>query len=861
MAMAICFVLSASAINPYAYLVSFEQQGLSVDLTYKLNAAASAAELQFIANDAVVASVPLTGLTAGEHNEVVAMPNTLTPFATYKLALAVTCAAHDFEVYRDASLTVDNRMHGFVNNVPTSPEFGNTYLAARTQTAGTGRCYYKVSPEYVINSTKWNPYTTSSVGRGTMADNGLVFFAEYGDANSGIWVYNPEDGTTHQFFQGTRNGLGLFVGDDSAEQGCSTPGIGIYSAGADSKLYMVGEDFGNSDKVPFHLAIYNIGRQDGSIVTTWDEAPSKLIRLSDANGGNFGVAPTKYGAWLCQNRAKNQNIVGARSLMFYTNDGIRKFVSNPATIDTVNVVNGSLGGGVLYDDNNEKLYITNGDGNLVEFSVSWNLVDTTPSLTLDTIYTLTTKSIGQMSFDYAHNIVATTGINGYASSTANMAFTVFSLPSAAPETVVTPVQGVVSYADVNQLYTIGSNQEGGWAPNVGTALTKVSDNVFKYETFISNETYLVFVTDLADNASDWDFVNARRFGATENDFVIANGDNVNLVKGAGNNSFKISTPGNYIITVDFNTMKVSVVSYPKVSIAGTFPGADAWSTNLYIMDEAVDHLSASKTIHLDAGWYQFKVVLNDAEWLSTGETDQIDRRYNTKDNLATNHGNYSFLVDIAGDYEFVFTYANKGLEITFPDFVRAAANTNYQSLCTPFDATVVGATAYELVSADASAVNVRSVDELVAGHSYLLKPDAIGDIAINYVADGAITLTPVNPDANGTGLYGELKNTWTYQYDDPEQANWRNFFVLLDDDMFHQVRAGGEVTITPTRAYLRIAGDEIVDPTPAPIRIIENATNIQNIEGQEKAVKFIENGQMFIKKNGVVYDAMGRVIR
>ena len=129
------------------------------------------------------------------------------------------------------------------------------------------------------------------------------------------------------------------------------------------------------------------------------------------------------------------------------------------------------------------------------------------------------------------------------------------------------------------------------------------------------------------------------------------------------------------------------------------------------------------------------------------------------------------------------------------------------------------------------------------------------------MADGAITLTPVNPDANGTGLYGELKNTWTYQYDDPEQANWRNFFVLLDDDMFHQVRAGGEVTITPTRAYLRIAGDEIVDPTPAPIRIIENATNIQNIEGQEKAVKFIENGQMFIKKNGVVYDAMGRVIR
>ena len=417
-------------------------------------------------------------------------------------------------------------------------------------------------------------------------------------------------------------------------------------------------------------------------------------------------------------------------------------------------------------------------------------------------------------------------------------------------------------ADVEHLYVIGSNQAGGWAPNIGTELVKVSENVFKYDVNITGETYFAFVTDLANATGDeaWAYVNARRFGADVNNKVLAKGDNVDLVKGT--NAFKITAAGFYTITIDLNVMKAEVSSaLAKVSIAGTFPGATAWSTNLYVLTEANDHLSASKTIHLDAGSYQFKVVRNDAEWLSTGTTDQIDRRYNTKSNLETGHGNYNFIADIAGDYEFVFTYADNSLDITFPDFVRAAANTNYQSLCTPFDATVVGATAYELVSADGTAVNVRSVDELVAGHSYLLKPDAIGDIAINYVADGAITLTPVNPDASTTGFFGELVNTWTYQYDDPEQANWRNFFVLLDDDKFHQVRAGGEVTITPTRAYLRIAGDEIVDPTPAPIRIIENATNIQDIEGQEKAVKFIQNGQIYIQKNGVVYDAMGRVIR
>lgn len=45
------------------------------------------------------------------------------------------------------------------------------------------------------------------------------------------------------------------------------------------------------------------------------------------------------------------------------------------------------------------------------------------------------------------------------------------------------------------------------------------------------------------------------------------------------------------------------------------------------------------------------------------------------------------------------------------------------------------------------------------------------------------------------------------------------------------------------------------------IRIIAEATNIENIEANEKAVKFIENGRLLIMKNGVVYDAVGTVIR
>lgn len=68
-----------------------------------------------------------------------------------------------------------------------------------------------------------------------------------------------------------------------------------------------------------------------------------------------------------------------------------------------------------------------------------------------------------------------------------------------------------------------------------------------------------------------------------------------------------------------------------------------------------------------------------------------------------------------------------------------------------------------------------------------------------------------------------------------------------------QVRNGG--------AYLAIPDGY----APAPgYRIIEEestTTTLYNIESSEKAVKFFENGILYIMRDGVVYDALGRVVR
>ena len=84
------------------------------------------------------------------------------------------------------------------------------------------------------------------------------------------------------------------------------------------------------------------------------------------------------------------------------------------------------------------------------------------------------------------------------------------------------------------------------------------------------------------------------------------------------------------------------------------------------------------------------------------------------------------------------------------------------------------------------------------------------------------------------------------------QANSVGFYWMAEN--------GAAFTNGAHKAYLAV--NEF--PASAPERILfhdNNATNIQNVEGAEKAVKVMENGKRYIQKNGVDYDAMGKTVR
>ena len=338
----------------------------------------------------------------------------------------------------------------------------------------------------------------------------------------------------------------------------------------------------------------------------------------------------------------------------------------------------------------------------------------------------------------------------------------------------------------------------------------------------------------------------------------------------------IDAAGYYDVTITFNwsTNAVSCVAtylYPKVVIQG---GTAIGTFELENLHTEPVYLGGTKwlytVVNLAANEYTaaqgFKMSVNNG---TAQGLEEVLTRINCSRKILNDPNNACGLrADIDGEY--TFRYIINGddagkLTVDYPQsFTReipAAAEGIYQTLCVPFMCSVSNAEVYTLGAVNENTITLTAytAQYLTAGKSYIIKPTG-GDVVVHSPGGGMVA-APVNPKNKATGLYGNLATPYTYVYNtEATKADpWYNNFVLQNDNMFHQVQAGGEVTINSTRAYLHIDGPEITN-APA-LRIIETATNIENIEANEDAVKFMENGKLYIKKNGVIYNAVGAIVK
>ncbi len=292
-----------------------------------------------------------------------------------------------------------------VDKSPCSPAMGTIYAGHRPASGSAANGIYvcDVMGQRVSDDLYRGGHSWSSNYRMAVDAQGKLYVPDWGDGTSGVYIADPTDLESNwtEFFVGTRASSGLIT-NNGANVGSSTPGVGIGGKGADTKLYVYLEDFGNG------VGVYNIGQPDGSVVDTWSTAPSQYFDIGAwqlNTNGNVVADPQGHGVWVSQYRSAGNNDAGVPSLMFVDNDGNVTFNSGRAPYNAM--LNGSDRAGFAVNDASSMLVINDGSDVLQFFDLTWD--GTTPIIAPKFSYKTGQGTIFQMAFDYAGNLVCAGG--------------------------------------------------------------------------------------------------------------------------------------------------------------------------------------------------------------------------------------------------------------------------------------------------------------------------------------------------------------------------------------------------------------------------------------------------------------------
>lgn len=264
--------------------------------------------------------------------------------------------------------TNGTQMFAAVDDSPESDYFGRIYATTRvgSKDPSNGLWAYDQQWNRINGSVLNDGQTFGSCYRLDVDPEGYVFIPDWGDPHSGVYVVDPSDleGPMNQFFNGTRDGDGLFTNAAGEKIGSSSTAISIVGEKAATKAYIHAEDNGND------VAVYQLGQPDGTILRQWDAAPQWLGIGPYLVNGNVNVKGDAEhgGVWVSQIRSAGNNAAGVPSLMFVTDDGTIQFNSG----SDLKSLNGSMGAGFAISPDGSTLAIQNGSAEVEFFNIVWS---------------------------------------------------------------------------------------------------------------------------------------------------------------------------------------------------------------------------------------------------------------------------------------------------------------------------------------------------------------------------------------------------------------------------------------------------------------------------------------------------------
>ncbi len=334
-------------------------------------------------------------------------------------------------------VTYSGQVFNTVDRSPESPFFGRIYVGNRVGSGNAGNGMWIYSPEYErVNDQVIKARTEKTFGsnyRMGIDSEGKVYVPDWADGSSGVFVFDPsaEEEIFYPFFANedgsflNRSSDGLLTNAAGEAVAGSSPGVFVAGKGAETKLFVYNEDLFISG-VGNNVSVYNIGNEDGTIATYWNQAPSANYAVGpwqlNTNGNVWGYPDGS--CWVSQYRSAGNNASGVPSLMFVDPEGNVTFNSGKNGFS--DYLNGSDRAGFAVNGDNSVLVINDGSGYFQFFDLEMD--GFTPILTPKYSFKSSTDlgtAVYQMNFDYAGNLVATGNKMG-----------VFSIPTEDNQTTV-----------------------------------------------------------------------------------------------------------------------------------------------------------------------------------------------------------------------------------------------------------------------------------------------------------------------------------------------------------------------------------------------------------------------------------------
>ena len=395
-----------------AYNLNVVAEGANYVFTFDANANAMAAELVFYAAGEKVGTLPVEVVKGA--NAITVAANTLPGTDGQELTWAVKLdggAIANFGIIASDKTLIESSTSRLFNAVSTNPEldnFGKIYIMHRAGSSTSANAPKSGIWEFDHNLAKQNTEVYKggvekfgNPTRMSMDREGYLYIADWADGNSGIFMANTADMTQPftQFFAGTRESNGAF-NNGGVYTGSSTPGCHVYDNGEEVKLFVYNEDAKGT--LPKNgMAVYNIGQEDGTILHSWETAPSAVYTLTGQANTEGNPWGTSHGFFVSQVREDGQNNASATSLKFYANDGTEQM--SAASDEYKEIITGSNAGGYAVSADESVLVFNDGAQQFLVFDITWE--GDKPVLALRYTIKHGIAKIRQMNWDYAGNII------------------------------------------------------------------------------------------------------------------------------------------------------------------------------------------------------------------------------------------------------------------------------------------------------------------------------------------------------------------------------------------------------------------------------------------------------------------------